>query len=287
MGPVRQTLRLRLHLRAMAARIACTGMHRTPLVLCYHAVSSDWGGPLVVSEAVLAEHVALLKSRGYAAFTFAELERRRRAGTLPRRAVAITFDDGFASVQRAVPILRDAGFSATVFVVTDFVESGEPLRWPGACQIPAERAEHGLGWGDLETMAQLGWEVGSHGAQHRRATELGDEELADELRRSKSAIAARFGTCLSHAYPYGIADSRVAAAAAAEGYVTACTLTRDHRIDDPFRRPRLGLLGTDVGLTAAIKLSRASILLRRTRLAHLTGERQELRRLTPARSANP
>jgi hypothetical protein len=32
------------------------------------------------------------------------------------------------------------------------------------------------------------------------------------------------------------------------------------------------LHGTDVGLTAAIKLSRASILLRRTRLAHLTGE---------------
>lgn len=48
-----------------------------------------------------------------------------RAGTLPRRALAITFDDGYEDNHRlAMPILQRHGLSATFFVATRFLDGG-------------------------------------------------------------------------------------------------------------------------------------------------------------------
>jgi peptidoglycan/xylan/chitin deacetylase (PgdA/CDA1 family) len=52
------------------------------------------------------------------------------SGTLPNRAVAVTFDDGYRNVlTEAGPILKRLGIPATLFVVTDFVFGGRML-WP-------------------------------------------------------------------------------------------------------------------------------------------------------------
>ena len=50
---------------------------------------------------------------------------RLRNGTLPERALAITFDDGYADNRHvAMPILRSRGLPATVFVATGFLDGG-------------------------------------------------------------------------------------------------------------------------------------------------------------------
>lgn len=54
-----------------------------------------------------------------------EAVRRLQAGTLPARALAITFDDGYEdNASIALPILRRHGLSATFFVATGFLDGG-------------------------------------------------------------------------------------------------------------------------------------------------------------------
>lgn len=93
---------------------------------------------------VLAEHFNVLP--------LGEASARLAAGTLPARAVAITFDDGYAdNAAVALPILQRHGLTATFFVSTGYLGGGmmfndriiEALRRaPG----PAlELSAHGLG----------------------------------------------------------------------------------------------------------------------------------------------
>lgn len=65
-----------------------------------------------------------------------------KAGTLPERAAAITFDDGYAdNLHVAAPILKERGLSATFFIATGFLGGGRMWNddiydacrlWPGA-----------------------------------------------------------------------------------------------------------------------------------------------------------
>ena len=239
------------------------------MILCYHAVSSDWPSSLAMSEELLARQVAHLHARGYEGFTFAEAEHRRAVGTLPRRSVVVTFDDAYASTLRALPILSAVGYPATVFVVTRFAESGELLRWPGVEQWHGGAYEpelRPLRWHDLEELLEAGWEIGSHTVTHPRLPDLDDDELARELVESRRTIEKRLGACETIAYPYGLADERVAAAAAAAGYRAAVTLTAAHRTDTPFLRPRIGLYPADGGLRLRVKLSPAFTAFRRSAL---------------------
>jgi peptidoglycan/xylan/chitin deacetylase (PgdA/CDA1 family) len=226
----------------------------SPLILGYHAVSAGWESPLAVTEEALFRQLACLRKRGYEGFTFAESERLRRRGRLPARSVVVTFDDGFASVLKACPILAEVGYPATVFVVAEFTQLGKPLRWPGLDGVVLEELAP-LSWADLESLVDAGWEVGSHTMSHPLLTLLEDKMVAAELEESRRVITQRVGTCETLAYPYGIADARVAAHARAAGYLGACVLLHSHRVDEAHRRARVFIARRDRRLRLALKLS--------------------------------
>jgi peptidoglycan/xylan/chitin deacetylase (PgdA/CDA1 family) len=244
---------------------------RAPLILCYHAVSSAWPSALAIAEDVLEGHIRFLRGRGYEALTLFEAERRRRERTLAKRTVVITFDDAFASTLAAKPILDSAGYPATVFVPTEFVDNGELLTYAEAGDVDGSYADElrALTWKQLAELRDAGWEIGSHTVTHPRLTELDDARLFHELEESRSVIRKRLGECNTVAYPYGLADARVSAAARRAGYSAGCTLTASHRIDQQFRRPRVGLYPLDTGLRFRAKLSPVLRTLRGTPLADL------------------
>jgi peptidoglycan/xylan/chitin deacetylase (PgdA/CDA1 family) len=94
--------------------------------------------------------------------TFAEIaDALDGNGALPKRAVSVTFDDGFADVyEHAFPILRRLAMPATVFVSTGYVDRPQPfwfdlVAWlmgqapprsvgivPGAEPMPTEDSGH-------------------------------------------------------------------------------------------------------------------------------------------------
>ena len=216
------------------------------LVLCYHSVSDTWDVPWSVTTTQLREQLALLVSRGYRAVTFSEAVTSKPTG--PR--MAVTFDDGFASVlELAFPILSSLDVVATIFVVTDFADHDEPLEWPGVERWRGgvhAREVRGLSWTELDELAGSGWEVGSHTRTHPRLTTLADDAVAAELRGSRAACERALGRpCRSLAYPYGDADARVVEAARDAGYTAAATLPVGVSGGTPLSWPRTGVYRRD------------------------------------------
>jgi len=192
------------------------------LVLGYHAVSETWPAALAVTTSQLRAQLEWLLERGYRGSTLHDAVTSEPAGP----TLVLTFDDAYASVlELAYPILSSLGLRATVFAVTDFAEGDRLLEWPGIDHWRGGRYEselRGLRWHELADLAAGGWEIGSHTCTHPRLTQLSDEALADELRRSRQACERALGLpCLSLAYPYGDFDARVGRAAEEAGYEAA------------------------------------------------------------------
>jgi peptidoglycan/xylan/chitin deacetylase (PgdA/CDA1 family) len=221
------------------------------LVLCYHAVSERWPAALSVRPSALAAQLRLVRRAGYVGTTFTRAVQDPPAP----RTVAVTFDDAYRSeLTLAAPVLRELGWPATIFAPSDHVGHG-PMSWPGIEQWvggPHEAELTPLGWDELGGLAEEGWEIGSHTCSHPRLTQVDDEALDEELRRSRATIEERLGRpCTSLAYPYGDLDDRVAAAAGAAGYEAAATLAGGP--DAPLRFPRVGVWHGDALWRFAIK----------------------------------
>jgi peptidoglycan/xylan/chitin deacetylase (PgdA/CDA1 family) len=239
------------------------------LVLCLHSVSRSWPATLAVTPERLENHLARLVRRGYRGVTFAEAIERPEG-----RVVAVTFDDAYRSVLTlAAPILARYGLPGTVYAPTDWTGRDEPMAWPGIEHWVGGEHEDALlplGWDELAALAERGWEIGSHTCSHPHLTRLGDDELADELERSREEIEQRLGRpCRTIAYPYGDQDDRVRAAARRAGYAAGAALGRSLREGDRFAWPRVGIYRRDDATRFALKTSR---LTRRMRGMHLAAE---------------
>jgi peptidoglycan/xylan/chitin deacetylase (PgdA/CDA1 family) len=231
------------------------------LVLCYHAVSDGWDVALAVTPEQLAEQLELLVERGYRGVTFHEAV----ASELSAREVAITFDDGFASVlDRAFPILSSLGLVGTVFAVTDYADSGRPFDWFESTTVDEDEVR-GLTWAELGQLADAGWEIGSHTRTHPRLAQLDDDALDEELRGSRKACERALGRpCRSLAYPFGDVDDRVVAATRAAGYEAAAALPVGAHGASALLWPRTGVYRKDSLRRFRLKISPTVGRLRRT-----------------------
>jgi peptidoglycan/xylan/chitin deacetylase (PgdA/CDA1 family) len=108
------------------------------LVLRYHAITPDarevpYATPeICLPLAALRVQMAFVK-RAYTVVSLDELvDRVGRGEELPPRALAITFDDGYADNHRlAFPVLQRLGLPATVYLTSGTIDGGPPL-WMSA-----------------------------------------------------------------------------------------------------------------------------------------------------------
>jgi peptidoglycan/xylan/chitin deacetylase (PgdA/CDA1 family) len=217
-----------------------------PPVLCYHRV----GGPLEVgvtrvSASVFARQMESLARAGWRTLTLPEFANPRPTPHAPRTFL-LTFDDGYASLaEHAYPVLEGLGFTATTFVITDFI--GRDNTWD--VRYTWRRLGH-LDWPGIERWRARGFEFASHGATHRRLTWADDGVAATELGRSRETLMARLGADAGRAvaYPFGAVDARVQRLAAQAGYELGFGGVRgDH--DSPLHLPRVPVYVWDRGAT--------------------------------------
>jgi peptidoglycan/xylan/chitin deacetylase (PgdA/CDA1 family) len=188
-----------------------------PPVLCYHKIERRRElGVTRLSPRHFAAQIQALARAGWRGMSLAEFA----AGVRGERAAGnqellVTFDDAYRGLRDyAFPVLRDAGFGAACFVITDY--AGRLNRWDVA--YGGRRFAH-LAWRDMERWTLHGIAFESHTASHPRLSWIGDGQLADEMLRSRQAIRSALGTTpMAVAYPYGAVASRVSAAARAAGY---------------------------------------------------------------------
>lgn len=180
-------------------------------ILAFHAVG-DGPAPLVMPLDRFRMIVEQLRRAGVTA-VHAETAGEILAGRAPapERPVVFSFDDGYRSVAHlALPVLAQAGFVATTFVISNRL--GAANDWdPGMADTPAMQL---MSETDVRALVDAGWEIGSHGRTHRSLPTATAAELHAELADSREEIRHLTGTPpRTLAYPYGHHDQRVRDAA--------------------------------------------------------------------------
>jgi peptidoglycan/xylan/chitin deacetylase (PgdA/CDA1 family) len=190
-------------------------------ILCYHNFGPQDKGRLLMAVSKFEEQMRYLKAQGYRVVNLREfrqfIEGKRQ---LPRKAVVLTFDDGYRSFREyAEPILKELGFSATLFVYTDFVGGGR----------------NALAWKDLRELKEAGFDVEAHSKSHtdlRRKQGESDAQYAarmrDELALPQTLFRQHLGApAQAIAYPFGAEDDDVLKLTVQNGYLAAFTVRRE------------------------------------------------------------
>jgi glycosyltransferase involved in cell wall biosynthesis len=174
-------------------------------ILCYHQVS-DRKVPrfrrYVLPVSRFERQIRALARRGYRAVTLDALHAYLTRGEpLPPKPVVISFDDGYAELERtATPVLAEVGFPHVYFVnggkiggVTDWIKDAPDLEIMDAEQIARlARAPHGL------------VDFQAHSRGHLRLDRLDANAVRQEVQHDLDELPSLTGRPVRYlAYPYG------------------------------------------------------------------------------------
>jgi peptidoglycan/xylan/chitin deacetylase (PgdA/CDA1 family) len=195
-----------------------TGYQIVP-ILVYHNLGPQPKGRLTIGVAAFEEQMRYLKTRDYHVISLDEfLEFASLRRQLPRKSVVLTFDDGWKPVREfAYPILKELGFTATLFIYTDFVGSRSALSWDEIHQLERE-----------------GFQIEAHSKTHsdlRRHPGESETEYGQRMQAELAQPLALFQRHLGRtsqilAYPYGAQDDELVKRVKEYGYAAALTVRR-------------------------------------------------------------
>lgn len=191
-------------LRSLAVGMGCDRLPRAVMggagvILMFHGVRPSPGGwrgdvGLTVTPEMLREYLRAMIAEGYQPLPLSEaltwLDHPPRGG---RRFVAVTFDDGYRDNHDvALPILRELGVPATVYVTTGFVDRTHLPWWLildaaiGGCD------EVAMTWGDGEVRMSTA-DKAAKDAAYARLSGLLIAAPAVEAQRAAADLAHRCG----------------------------------------------------------------------------------------------
>ena len=167
-------------------------------ILLYHNITEDDASldlDVHITRKLFKSHLNYLYENNYNTITLRDYYDYRVNGTpLPENPVIITFDDGYISnYETAYPLLKDYGFKATIFMVTDFSYNPYSFSYPHFTYSQAKEMEES-GVIDIE----------SHSASHSVHNALNAPELLYQVRKSYADLYFNLNKIpFAYAYPTG------------------------------------------------------------------------------------
>lgn len=214
-------------------------------ILMYHYVSEPpedadrYRRDLSVTPEQFDRQLRWLRDNGYTVVSLEDLARALRVGTrLPPRPIVLTFDDGYADAyERAFPLLKKHGMTASFFVVTEWIDEG--------------RAGY-LTWDQAREMAAAGMSIQSHSRTHPDLSRGCDYDcLVYQVLGSVQTIEAEIGVRPRFfCYPSGRYNGEVMQVLEQVGIVAAVTTHGGtlHVSERPLQLARVRVRGTtDLG----------------------------------------
>ena len=176
----------------------------------YHSISEDTengANPYYrtsTSPGVFAMHMKYLNDNNYKAISLSEAVNLFSNQSISQPScqssnyVVITFDDGFRDFYTNFPILNQYGFTATIFLPTDFINDTHKNKFKG---------KDCLSWSEVCELRKKGVIFGSHTATHPQLKLLKKNEIEYELKQSKDTIEEHISEPIeSFSYPYAFPE---------------------------------------------------------------------------------
>lgn len=185
------------------------------VIVAYHHVATDTPPSTTISPQQFRRHLEFLRDGGFTVLPLDDmLEALQARRSLPDKAVAITFDDGYSSIyDTAFPMLQEFGFPFTLFLSTGPIDDG---------------LGGYMSWDEIRRMSEAGVVVANHMVEHPYMLDRAEGQnrrawlrsLRDELLMAERRIEEETGQ--SHrllSYPYGEYDSDIKQMVADEGFI--------------------------------------------------------------------
>lgn len=183
------------------------------VILLYHHVSTTTPASTSVSPETFLAHMEYIKANHNVVSLDDVVNALKTNTALPDKAVAITFDDGYANIlENAHPILAKMGFPYTIFINPDEIGVGS----------------HQLTWQQVEAMHKDGVTFANHTLDHLHMldgeTSLGQDEWLQQVWNNVETAEARIADKLNDgkkflAYPFGEFNVALTKQLASAGYI--------------------------------------------------------------------
>lgn len=224
------------------------------IILAYHRVTPETRGSLSVTVRNFRAQLGCLLDRGLRNVSLDSEVRSSRWRYAFDRTFAITFDDGYRdNYFHAMPVLRDMGLTATIFVTVDFIGSERLYPWdekrPEIRDDPRSE-DKSVTWEQLREMETSGaFSVGSHTLSHPELAHLTSDRVRHEVVESKQVLERRLLHPIQlFCYPRGSLNRSVVTLVREAGYTLAVVTPPRPVPSSLYTLPRVGVYrNTDLG----------------------------------------
>ncbi|MDA3905699.1 MAG: polysaccharide deacetylase family protein [Bacteroidales bacterium] len=211
----------------------------------YHRFGDERYPSTNISIKDFRKHLEYLKNNEYRVITLGQaVEFLNRGKPIPEKTVALSIDDGYQSfLENGMPLLREYGYKATLFINTNQFGSGDLL------------SEE-----EIRQLIKEGIEIQNHSHSHAYFVNLDPKELAEAFRndllKSQSIFLEKFGFKPNlYSYPYGEYTPDMQDILKKEGYVAAIAQKSGviSSFSDPYALPRFPVAGIFAGIDGFIR----------------------------------